>query len=180
MWSPLFCVLLTSCRGLDNAGKTTIVKKFNGEDISTISPTLGFNIQTLEFEGYEHLPLHLDLLLFYLLLHPNMLYEYNAYYDTAGTSVIYSSSYLHSPSLIPSSPPPLIPLFFSLPVTSKATQIRTTLIACSALPFLAFLSYLTNIPMEQETIIDQSKGEATTFFISLSSYSLLKLSPPSP
>ena len=28
--------------GLDNAGKTTIVKKFNGEDISTISPTLGF------------------------------------------------------------------------------------------------------------------------------------------
>jgi len=37
--------------GLDNAGKTTIVKKFNGEDISTISPTLGFNIQTLEYHG---------------------------------------------------------------------------------------------------------------------------------
>ena len=35
--------------GLDNAGKTTILKKFNGEDISTISPTLGFNIKTLEF-----------------------------------------------------------------------------------------------------------------------------------
>ena len=34
--------------GLDNAGKTTIVKKFNGEDISTISPTLGFQIQTME------------------------------------------------------------------------------------------------------------------------------------
>jgi hypothetical protein len=26
--------------GLDNAGKTTIVKKFNGEDIDTISPTV--------------------------------------------------------------------------------------------------------------------------------------------
>lgn len=35
--------------GLDNAGKTTIVKKFKGSDTSTISPTLGFNIDTLEF-----------------------------------------------------------------------------------------------------------------------------------
>ena len=34
---------------MDNAGKTTILKAFNGEDISTISPTLGFNIQTLLF-----------------------------------------------------------------------------------------------------------------------------------
>jgi ADP-ribosylation factor-like protein 2 len=33
-------------RGLDNAGKTTILKKLNGEDISTISPTLGFEIKT--------------------------------------------------------------------------------------------------------------------------------------
>ena len=32
--------------GLDNAGKTTILKKLNGEDISHISPTLGFNIKT--------------------------------------------------------------------------------------------------------------------------------------
>ena len=39
-------------RGLDNAGKTTIVKRLNGEDITTISPTLGFNIKTLEFKGY--------------------------------------------------------------------------------------------------------------------------------
>eukprot|EP00124_Ichthyophonus_hoferi_P001417 Ihof_evm6s73 gene=Ihof_evmTU6s73 len=39
--------------GLDNAGKTTIVKKFNGEDINTISPTLGFNIKTFEFLGYK-------------------------------------------------------------------------------------------------------------------------------
>ncbi|KAG6896966.1 ADP-ribosylation factor-like protein 2 [Termitomyces sp. T32_za158] len=32
--------------GLDNAGKTTILKKLNGEDIKSISPTLGFNIKT--------------------------------------------------------------------------------------------------------------------------------------
>ena len=37
--------------GLDNAGKTTILKKYNGEDISSISPTLGFNIKTLEHKG---------------------------------------------------------------------------------------------------------------------------------
>jgi ADP-ribosylation factor-like protein 2 len=39
--------------GLDNAGKTTILKKINGEDIDEISPTLGFNIKTLEFSGYK-------------------------------------------------------------------------------------------------------------------------------
>ena len=39
-------------RGLDNAGKTTILKKFNGEDVHTISPTLGFNIKTLEHNRY--------------------------------------------------------------------------------------------------------------------------------
>lgn len=33
--------------GLDNAGKTTVVKKFNGEPTDKISPTLGFNIFTL-------------------------------------------------------------------------------------------------------------------------------------
>ncbi|RUP09771.1 P-loop containing nucleoside triphosphate hydrolase protein [Jimgerdemannia flammicorona] len=38
--------------GLDNAGKTTILKRINGEDINTISPTLGFNIKTLEHDGY--------------------------------------------------------------------------------------------------------------------------------
>ncbi|KAG8923708.1 ADP-ribosylation factor-like protein 2 [Tulasnella sp. 418] len=32
--------------GLDNAGKTTIVKKLNGDDINTVSPTLGFEIKT--------------------------------------------------------------------------------------------------------------------------------------
>lgn len=35
--------------GLDNAGKTTIIKKFNGQDINEISPTLGFNIKTLNY-----------------------------------------------------------------------------------------------------------------------------------
>ena len=39
--------------GLDNAGKTTIIKKFNGEDIDKISPTLGFNIKTLEYDNYK-------------------------------------------------------------------------------------------------------------------------------
>jgi hypothetical protein len=44
---------LLSNSGLDNAGKTTVLKKFNGEDINTISPTLGFNIKTLEFKSYK-------------------------------------------------------------------------------------------------------------------------------
>ncbi|KAG0226428.1 ADP-ribosylation factor-like protein 2 [Mortierella sp. GBAus27b] len=39
--------------GLDNAGKTTILKRINGEDIDTISPTLGFNIKTLEHKGFK-------------------------------------------------------------------------------------------------------------------------------
>lgn len=39
--------------GLDNAGKTTILKRFNGEDINEISPTLGFNIKTLEHRGFK-------------------------------------------------------------------------------------------------------------------------------
>ncbi|KAJ1663781.1 ADP-ribosylation factor-like protein 2 [Coemansia sp. RSA 1813] len=39
--------------GLDNAGKTTIMKRVNGEPIDTISPTLGFNITTLELDGYK-------------------------------------------------------------------------------------------------------------------------------
>ncbi|KAI9137865.1 ADP-ribosylation factor family-domain-containing protein [Paraphysoderma sedebokerense] len=39
--------------GLDNAGKTTILKRINGEDVNTVSPTLGFNIKTLEHNGYK-------------------------------------------------------------------------------------------------------------------------------
>ncbi|TYJ57318.1 hypothetical protein B9479_002051 [Cryptococcus floricola] len=38
--------------GLDNAGKTTILKKLNNENISDISPTLGFNIKSLIRDGY--------------------------------------------------------------------------------------------------------------------------------
>ena len=33
--------------GLDNAGKTTILKKISEEDITTIMPTQGFNIKSL-------------------------------------------------------------------------------------------------------------------------------------
>ncbi|XP_015788697.1 ADP-ribosylation factor-like protein 2 [Tetranychus urticae] len=39
--------------GLDNAGKTTIVKKFNNDDINDISPTLGFNIYTLDHKNFK-------------------------------------------------------------------------------------------------------------------------------
>lgn len=37
--------------GLDNAGKTTCVKKFCGKDTTSISPTLGFQITTFTFKG---------------------------------------------------------------------------------------------------------------------------------
>ncbi|KAL3436656.1 ADP-ribosylation factor family-domain-containing protein [Aspergillus tetrazonus] len=39
--------------GLDNAGKTTIVKQIMKEDVTTVSPTLGFIIKTIDFEGYR-------------------------------------------------------------------------------------------------------------------------------
>jgi hypothetical protein len=42
-----------ACRGLDNAGKTTIVKRIMGEDVNTVSPTLGFIIKTVDYEGSE-------------------------------------------------------------------------------------------------------------------------------
>jgi ADP-ribosylation factor-like protein 2 len=38
--------------GLDNAGKTTIVKKIMNEDVNSVSPTLGFIIKTIEYDGY--------------------------------------------------------------------------------------------------------------------------------
>jgi hypothetical protein len=37
--------------GLDNAGKTTIVKQIMGEDVNSVSPTLGFIIKTIDYEG---------------------------------------------------------------------------------------------------------------------------------
>jgi hypothetical protein len=45
---PLFIV----SSGLDNAGKTTILKKINGDDIKSVSPTLGFNIKTFAHGKY--------------------------------------------------------------------------------------------------------------------------------
>ncbi|OQE23609.1 hypothetical protein PENSTE_c008G03240 [Penicillium steckii] len=39
--------------GLDNAGKTTIVKRIMNEDVTSVSPTLGFIIKTIDFEGYK-------------------------------------------------------------------------------------------------------------------------------
>ena len=41
--------------GLDNAGKTTVIKKLMGEAIDTISPTLGFNIVSLVFKKCVYL-----------------------------------------------------------------------------------------------------------------------------
>lgn len=38
--------------GLDNAGKTTIVKRIMEEDVNSVSPTLGFIIKTIEYDGY--------------------------------------------------------------------------------------------------------------------------------
>ncbi|KNE58465.1 small GTP-binding protein domain [Allomyces macrogynus ATCC 38327] len=38
--------------GLDNAGKTTILKRITGEPIASIEPTLGFNIKTLDHNGF--------------------------------------------------------------------------------------------------------------------------------
>jgi ADP-ribosylation factor-like protein 3 len=39
--------------GLDNAGKTTILKKLSDEDITHIMPTQGFNIKSLVHEGFK-------------------------------------------------------------------------------------------------------------------------------
>mmetsp|Transcript_8471 Transcript_8471/g.23911 ORF Transcript_8471/g.23911 Transcript_8471/m.23911 type:complete len:183 (-) Transcript_8471:100-648(-) len=39
--------------GLDNAGKTTILKKLSEEDITHIMPTQGFNIKTLVHDGFK-------------------------------------------------------------------------------------------------------------------------------
>ncbi len=43
--------LLTMSRGLDNAGKTTIVKRIMNEDVNSVSPTLGFIIKTIDYDG---------------------------------------------------------------------------------------------------------------------------------
>ncbi|KAG5457702.1 MAG: ADP-ribosylation factor-like protein 2 [Olpidium bornovanus] len=48
---PAAVFFFRNLRGLDNAGKTTILKRVNGEDVTSVSPTLGFNIKTLEHRG---------------------------------------------------------------------------------------------------------------------------------
>ncbi|MCJ1232693.1 hypothetical protein MMC14_000646 [Varicellaria rhodocarpa] len=45
--------------GLDNAGKTTIVKKVMKEDVNTVSPTLGFIIRTIDHDGVESYKLNI-------------------------------------------------------------------------------------------------------------------------
>ena len=39
--------------GLDNAGKTTILKRVAGEDIAIVKPTQGFNIKTVQQDGFK-------------------------------------------------------------------------------------------------------------------------------
>src|SRR5690554_4001730 len=39
--------------GLDNAGKTSCLKKLSDEEISHIMPTQGFNIKSLQQEGFK-------------------------------------------------------------------------------------------------------------------------------
>ena len=39
--------------GLDNAGKTTILKKLSEESITHVAPTQGFNIKSLVHNGFK-------------------------------------------------------------------------------------------------------------------------------
>merc|ERR1711998_749427 len=39
--------------GLDNSGKTTILKRLSDEDITHVTPTQGFNIKSLMHEGFK-------------------------------------------------------------------------------------------------------------------------------
>merc|ERR1719248_525648 len=39
--------------GLDNSGKTTILKKLSEEDISHVMPTQGFNVKSLVQDGFK-------------------------------------------------------------------------------------------------------------------------------
>ncbi|XP_075020005.1 ADP-ribosylation factor-like protein 3 isoform X3 [Calonectris borealis] len=44
------CIILL---GLDNAGKTTLLKRLASEEVSTITPTLGFNIKSIHSQGFK-------------------------------------------------------------------------------------------------------------------------------
>lgn len=48
---PAVTLTDTWSRGLDNSGKTSIVKSIMGEDLNTVSPTLGFIIKTIDYDG---------------------------------------------------------------------------------------------------------------------------------
>ncbi|KAK7895367.1 hypothetical protein WMY93_020692 [Mugilogobius chulae] len=39
--------------GLDNSGKTTILKQLSAEDITNITPTQGFNIKSVQSSGFK-------------------------------------------------------------------------------------------------------------------------------
>ena len=39
--------------GLDNAGKTTILKQLSAEDITQVTPTQGFNIKSVNSSGFK-------------------------------------------------------------------------------------------------------------------------------
>lgn len=39
--------------GLDNAGKTTIVKRLLDQDVHDTTPTLGFNVDTIHRDGFR-------------------------------------------------------------------------------------------------------------------------------
>lgn len=39
--------------GLDNSGKTTIIKSILGQDVNDISPTMGFNIETINYKKFN-------------------------------------------------------------------------------------------------------------------------------
>ena len=39
--------------GLDNAGKTTIMTRLAGGEITDVKPTQGFNVKTVQSEGFK-------------------------------------------------------------------------------------------------------------------------------
>ncbi len=56
-------------------GKTTILKRLNGEDIKKISPTLGFNIKSLEYAGYKLNFWDVGTLLYFKIYHVERIFD---------------------------------------------------------------------------------------------------------